>query len=45
MTCVVGMPHPRWDERPVAIVVMQDGVPPISKAQVDEHLLNVSGRP
>ena len=24
--CVVAHPHPKWDERPVALVVLQDGV-------------------
>jgi acyl-CoA synthetase (AMP-forming)/AMP-acid ligase II len=25
MACVVAMPHPRWDERPVAIIVPANG--------------------
>ena len=42
MTCVVAMPHPRWDERPVAIIQMAPGMSAAdapTKEQVDEHLL------
>ena len=42
MACVVAMPHPRWDERPVAILQMvpgqEDKAP--TKEQVDDYLLN-----
>ena len=34
--CVVGVPHPRWDERPVALVV-QKGDAHISLEQVRSH--------
>ena len=42
MACVVAMPHPRWDERPVAIVQMapgQEGNAP-TKEEMDDYLLN-----
>ena len=31
--CVIGLPHPKWVERPLAAVVLKDG------AQTDEHEL------
>lgn len=34
--CVVAQPHPRWDERPVALVVLDEGVK-VSKEDVLEH--------
>eukprot|EP01051_Picozoa_sp_SAG22_P002840 SAG22_NODE_130_length_18670_cov_12.091379_18_plen_62_part_00 len=42
MACVVAVPHPRWDERPVAIVQLAPGTALTdapTKAQMDEHLL------
>ncbi|MGD2133924.1 MAG: long-chain-fatty-acid--CoA ligase [Maricaulaceae bacterium] len=32
-TCVIGMPHPKWDERPVLFAVARDGAAP-SKEEV-----------
>ena len=34
--CVVAQPHPKWDERPVALVVLEEGAE-ISKDDVIEH--------
>ncbi|TVS12389.1 MAG: fatty-acyl-CoA synthase, partial [Gammaproteobacteria bacterium] len=34
--CVVAQPHPKWDERPVAMVVKKEGVD-LSKDQVLAH--------
>ena len=45
MTCVVAMPHPRWDERPVAIVQMAPGKTAAdapTKEEVDAHLLSAT---
>eukprot|EP00041_Stephanoeca_diplocostata_P021129 m.486209 g.486209 ORF g.486209 m.486209 type:complete len:155 (+) comp21743_c1_seq15:2481-2945(+) len=36
MAAVVAQPHPRWDERPVAIVVKESGAS-VSAADVIEH--------
>ncbi|MDA8194134.1 MAG: long-chain fatty acid--CoA ligase [Thermaerobacter sp.] len=36
--CVVGLPHPRWDERPVAFVVPQDPAHPPAKADLLDSL-------
>ena len=35
--CVVAQPHPKWDERPVALVVRQDGVK-VSKEAIIDHV-------
>ena len=37
--CVVAQPHPQWDERPVAMVVLKEGAE-VSKEQVLEHCAN-----
>jgi acyl-CoA synthetase (AMP-forming)/AMP-acid ligase II len=34
--CVVAQPHPRWDERPVALVILDEGAQ-VSKEAVLEH--------
>jgi fatty-acyl-CoA synthase len=34
--CVVAQPHPKWDERPVALVVLDEGAE-VSKEDVLEH--------
>ncbi len=34
--CVVGMPHPKWDERPVALVKLQEGTQ-LTAEQVKQH--------
>ena len=34
--CVVAQPHPKWDERPVALVVLEPGRE-VSKEQIIEH--------
>ncbi len=35
--CVVAHPHPKWDERPVALVVLKDGAS-VAKEQILEHV-------
>lgn len=34
--CVVAQPHPKWDERPVALVVLDDDVS-VSATEIGEH--------
>merc|ERR1712107_263203 len=36
--CVVAVPHPKWDERPVAIVVPPEGVEAPSREEVCKFL-------
>ncbi len=38
--CVVAQPHPRWEQRPVALVVLDEG----SAVSEDQVLLHCSGR-
>ena len=38
--CVVAQPHPRWDERPIALIVLSDGAK-VSKEAVLEHCSTV----
>ena len=38
---VIGIPHPKWDERPLALVVLRDGFESVSKDEVREHLANI----
>jgi len=38
--CVVAQPHPKWDERPVALVVLEPGAQ-VSKEAVLEHCAKV----
>jgi fatty-acyl-CoA synthase len=35
--CVVGQPHPKWDERPVALVVLKAGAK-VAAEQIRDHL-------
>ncbi|MCG8443221.1 MAG: AMP-binding protein, partial [Caulobacterales bacterium] len=37
MACAIGVPHPRWDERPLLLVKARDGATPDAAAVVD-HL-------
>ena len=37
---VVGIPHPKWDERPLALVVLREGFEPVSKDEILTHLAN-----
>lgn len=37
--CVVAQPHPKWDERPVALIVLQEGAS-LDIATVMEHCLS-----
>ena len=39
MACVIAMPHPRWDERPVLMVTTLPNVTPPTLKEVHEHLL------
>ncbi|MEM1432677.1 MAG: hypothetical protein AAGG11_01335 [Pseudomonadota bacterium] len=34
--CVVAQPHPKWDERPIALVILADGAT-VTAAQVIDH--------
>jgi fatty-acyl-CoA synthase len=36
-SCVVGLPHPKWDERPLLLVVLEDGHT-LDKAALTAHL-------
>ena len=36
--CVVAQPHPKWDERPIVLVVLEDGST-VSAQQIEEHCL------
>ena len=35
---VVGLPHPKWDERPLALVVLREGFESTTKEQFTEYL-------
>ncbi|HUY79703.1 MAG TPA: hypothetical protein VMV29_23225, partial [Ktedonobacterales bacterium] len=35
---VVGMPHPKWDERPVAVVVLRPDVGEVTQEEIIEYL-------
>ena len=35
--CVVGVPHPRWQERPLAVVVLRDGAK-VTDEELREYL-------
>jgi fatty-acyl-CoA synthase len=37
---VVAQPHPKWDERPVALLIVEDGVE-VSKESVLEHCSSI----
>merc|ERR1712217_926115 len=36
--CVVAVAHPKFDERPVAVVVLDKGVETVTRKEVHEHL-------
>ena len=35
---VVGVPHPKWEERPLALVVLREGFKSVKKEEIQEHL-------
>ncbi len=35
---VVGVPHPKWEERPLALVVLREGFQSVKKEDIQEHL-------
>ena len=35
---VIGVPHPKWDERPLALIVLREGFESVSKVEIREHL-------
>jgi fatty-acyl-CoA synthase len=35
---VVGVPHPKWEERPLALVVLREGLKSVKKEDIQEHL-------
>jgi len=37
---VVGVPHPKWEERPLALVVLREGVKSVKKEDILKHLSN-----
>ncbi len=37
---VVGIPHPKWDERPLALVVLREEFKSVSKEEIHKHLSN-----
>ncbi len=38
---VVGIPHPKWDERPLALIVLRAGFESTSKDEILEYLSNI----
>jgi fatty-acyl-CoA synthase len=36
---VIAVPHPKWDERPLGVIVLRDPAVPVSKAALDQYLL------
>ncbi len=38
---VVGIPHPKWDERPLALVILREGFESTSKDEIREHLSSI----
>ena len=38
---VVGIPHPKWDERPLALIVLREGFESVNKDAIFEHLSNI----
>ncbi|NVM34591.1 MAG: long-chain-fatty-acid--CoA ligase [Candidatus Lokiarchaeota archaeon] len=38
---VVGIPHPKWDERPLVLIVLREGCESTSKDEIREHLSKV----
>ena len=35
---VIGVPHPKWDERPLALIVLREGFESVSKDEIREYL-------
>ncbi|MFX0136635.1 MAG: long-chain-fatty-acid--CoA ligase [Candidatus Hodarchaeota archaeon] len=38
---VIGIPHPKWDERPLALIVLREGFESVSKDDIHEHLAKI----
>jgi fatty-acyl-CoA synthase len=38
---VVGISHPKWDERPLALIVLREGFESVSKDDIHEHLAKI----
>jgi fatty-acyl-CoA synthase len=36
---VIAVPHPKWDERPLGVIVLRDPLQPATKADLDQFLL------
>lgn len=36
---VIAVPHPKWDERPLGVIVLRDPTTPVSKEEFDRYLL------
>jgi len=38
---VVGIHHPKWDERPLALIVLREGFESVNKDEIHEHLSKI----
>jgi len=36
---VIGIPHPKWDERPLALIVLREGFESVNQDEINNHLL------
>jgi fatty-acyl-CoA synthase len=36
---VIAVAHPKWEERPLGVIVLRDPTKPVSKAELDQYLL------
>jgi fatty-acyl-CoA synthase len=36
---VIGIPHPKWEERPLALIVLREGFESVNEEEIREHLL------